>query len=101
MTWWLASIARWWWFGYHSTVGILCRRRRVYAEGKPLPDWSTMTSVDAVPFLKASLGLLSFFSTCSRGNPRSYDRVLPALRCRAFLEDTVLEFTAGSSPMVV
>jgi hypothetical protein len=82
-----------------SSISTMCRRWRVFAEGKPLPVWATTaTSTDAVPFLEASLGLLSILLRAPGESPRSPERAVVALLFRALLEDTVLEHTVCNSP---
>jgi hypothetical protein len=55
--------------------------------------------MDVVPFLKASLGLLLVLIHAPGKNQDPW--TVAALMCHALLEDTILESTAGSSPMVV
>lgn len=55
------------------------------------------TSMDVVPFLKASLRLLSVLLCTPVENPRSSDRAVAALRRRALLEDAALESMACGS----
>jgi hypothetical protein len=60
------SSVLWWWFGRRSMVGILCRIWMNCAKVKPFLVWATTaTSVDIVPFLKASFGAYLCPSTCS------------------------------------
>jgi hypothetical protein len=72
--------------------------------GNPRLGFSLATaavSTDVVPFLKASLRLFLDRTLAPGENPRSSDRAVMAFCRCALLEDTVLEFTACSSPMVV
>jgi MoxR-like ATPase len=61
---------------------------------------TTVVSTEVTPYLKASVWLLPAPFRALGENPRSLDRAVAALRCRALLEDTVLEPIARGSLMV-
>ena len=93
--WWLSP--RWWPSPCLGGGEVMPR-----GNSRPGPSrTTTAASTDVVSFLKASLWLLAAPFHAPGENPRSPDRVVAALRCRALLEDTVLEPTARGSPKVV
>nr|XP_051215113.1 uncharacterized protein LOC127332811 isoform X1 [Lolium perenne]XP_051215114.1 uncharacterized protein LOC127332811 isoform X1 [Lolium perenne] len=92
--WWLSP--RWW-------PSPCLGGGEVMSRGNSRPGSSratTTASTDVVSFLKASLWLLPAPFLAPGENPRSPDRAVAALRCRALLEETVLEPTSQGSPMV-